>query len=884
MTGMSVTKQMCILLRATLQLSEELIVSLGSHYDLTVDIFDIHVLTSIASMCSHERGLISHAVDVVCYSSMSCLLEGWSRLTSKIVSSCLLDGVQRTTVAGKGCLLLWVILWLLQAYYIMFLGVMALGHFSIWQVSVFSNIASIFFINSSCPWPRVLITLHWCSTCWIMRTHILLVLLSLWSLRVRWSICWSLWRLSWLWRWLICHLLESISYSWMTLIHRNRRIIFGECRRFLISLDDIFFIVLLMISTECGGWFYKWGSRRFAYAWRLLNKVILQLSLVLITAIRDILIWLPWSSFLDFWVGHLLTLLTLMLHVWRWLLSFVSLWRTRMFTMLLMACWSILVSGFWEGTRNSWIWVKSCYCWFCVWSGHSSLLLHVLMTASSSVAISWHLVLSMVFCSRSISVRKIGSTMRSIISVTITTMGAILAILILMSSSWVCAFARTSLILLALRGRPTLVCCATWSFLLLKYATTHMECRLLKAKIVLHWGLIDSVLWLGFSRLLHILAVNCRAIWEVLMVVCIWRLVDFHRVFHLLSLYRALRLIQMVGMRGTLIHARPTSMTRPKCFRTVRSRSLLSWIGFPWVWVHIATWGVQLRWVAVSVSVLLSHLVVRRSSTINRRSVLIFRSAWGGRPTLWLRRMPSSMTIFSSLCLISILTSLNTWAFNLVYVLFECICDLCRMLFSFSRGWLLTILVRWLVTRILMTDVWFGRSFWRRHHPRIWSIFLSILRLMLTWISVLLDYRLPIPLWMIVWMSGLGCIVRVWSYSIFMCLSFFPLCRNSRCHVRSLWRSSFDFIRRQLFEIGNTRLQSLYALFLPTSWSASIRLIYPWVTWRTSSYWGSKCMAWTLAWPRTRGEVGCLVVFWIVHLDNDNSIWFVVISFKFKCV
>ena len=76
MTGMSVTKQMGILLRATLQLSEELIVSLGSHYDLTVDIFDIHVLTSIASMCSHERGLISHAVDVVCYSSMSCLLEG----------------------------------------------------------------------------------------------------------------------------------------------------------------------------------------------------------------------------------------------------------------------------------------------------------------------------------------------------------------------------------------------------------------------------------------------------------------------------------------------------------------------------------------------------------------------------------------------------------------------------------------------------------------------------------------------------------------------------------------------------------------------------------------------------------------------------------------
>ena len=160
----------------------------------------------------------------------------------------------------------------------------------------------------------------------------------MWSLRVGWSICWPLRWFSRLWRWRICDLLESISDSWLAaLIHWNRRIILCECRRLFIRLYNILFIVLLMVSTECWRWFNEGWSWCFAYAWRLLYKVILQLSLVLITAIRDVLIWLAWSTFLDFWVRRLLTLLTLMLHVRWWFLSYISLWSTRVFCVLLMA-------------------------------------------------------------------------------------------------------------------------------------------------------------------------------------------------------------------------------------------------------------------------------------------------------------------------------------------------------------------------------------------------------------------------------------------------------------------------------------------------------------------------------------------------------------------
>ena len=131
MTSMSVAKQLRILLRATFQFSKELIVSLCAHNDLTVDIFNIHVFSSVASMCSHEGGLIRHTVDVICNSSMCCLLEGRSSITTNVISSCLLDGIERTTVAGKGRLLLRVVLRLLQADYIIFLWIVTLTQFGV---------------------------------------------------------------------------------------------------------------------------------------------------------------------------------------------------------------------------------------------------------------------------------------------------------------------------------------------------------------------------------------------------------------------------------------------------------------------------------------------------------------------------------------------------------------------------------------------------------------------------------------------------------------------------------------------------------------------------------------------------------------------------------
>ena len=87
------SKQKSVILIATFQLPEELVVSLGSHDDLAVDVLDVHVFTPMASMCSHKTGLIGHTVDVVCNRSMSCLLESRSSVAAHI-RSCLLDGVE----------------------------------------------------------------------------------------------------------------------------------------------------------------------------------------------------------------------------------------------------------------------------------------------------------------------------------------------------------------------------------------------------------------------------------------------------------------------------------------------------------------------------------------------------------------------------------------------------------------------------------------------------------------------------------------------------------------------------------------------------------------------------------------------------------------------
>ena len=84
-------EQMGIVLVASFQFSQELVVPLCSHDNLAVDVLNVQVFTSVASMRSHERGLVGHAVDVVRHSSKSRLLKRRCR-----VSIChrLLDGVE----------------------------------------------------------------------------------------------------------------------------------------------------------------------------------------------------------------------------------------------------------------------------------------------------------------------------------------------------------------------------------------------------------------------------------------------------------------------------------------------------------------------------------------------------------------------------------------------------------------------------------------------------------------------------------------------------------------------------------------------------------------------------------------------------------------------
>ena len=485
-----------------------------------------------------------------------------------------------------------------------------------------------------------------------------------------------------------------------------------------------------------------------------------------------------------------------------WLLDFISHSWVHMLTLFLMIMCTILVWCFWKSTRNSWIWIKSRDRLFLVWSWDSSgILLHILMAAAVSVVvIHWGLILSDVFCSRSVCVRQIGSTVWSIICMTVCSMVRTVFIIILISSMH-CTFPGTTLVMLGLTSRTSFIDCAAWSLFLLKHASTHMEIRLVDTKVVLDRGL-HPVLRCGLPWLFHILPIDCRGIWELLLVmVVICRLIEFHWIFHLLGLCRTFWLIQMVRMRRPLINARPACMTISKLFRTMSTRCLLL------VWIDITAWSMQLiLLIRVSLSLLMGHRMVWLSCSIYWRGWSIFRLAWGGRSTLRLSWMPSSMTISprSALAILH-LSFLHTWglvgsrAFNIMYVLLESICYFSWMMLLFSlRRLLLSNLVGWLVTRILMGDVRFGRSFWRRHHARVRSILVSALGLMFAWIGVLMDYtwRLSISLW-IMYLTGRLCTwIRVWTYHFIVGLSILALCCNTRCHMSCLRRSSFDFICR----------------------------------------------------------------------------------------
>ena len=138
--------------------------------------------------------------------------------------------------------------------------------------------------------------------------HVILFYLGLISTRdsrMRWSFSRTFWWFSWLWRRLVLDLFESIPNSWLALVHRNRRIIFVKGWRLLIGLYKLLFIVHLMIATKCRWAFDKWGGRIFADTWRLINKIVLQLSVILAHVALNVRLGLRLigSSLFNFWVG-----------------------------------------------------------------------------------------------------------------------------------------------------------------------------------------------------------------------------------------------------------------------------------------------------------------------------------------------------------------------------------------------------------------------------------------------------------------------------------------------------------------------------------------------------------------------------------------------------
>ena len=414
----------------------------------------------------------------------------------------------------------------------------------------------------------------------------------------------------------------------------------------------------------------------------MVDKVILQLSLVLITAATPILIRLARPSFLDFWVCRcFLTLCVIRLHA---CVRFLHWWV--MHTMF-MNVTNVLIRRFWEATGNSRIWIKSSYRWILVLSWDTSLLLCILVAGTTSVVIHRWLFLSLIFCTRSISVGMLHSISWSIMLVTITPVtSAIPIITVLMSTSrlrWsCCTLSGTSLVLrLVLASRWTSVS-TTCSFLLCEYTTTHMKLGWSNStEVVACWWLLNPILRLSFPRLFQILTVNSRLPRELLWIAICRLVVEFHRVVHLLCLCRALWLIQRI--RLSLINSRPTRMTvtTSKGFWTMRPSSMFIWVRCTWVVrINIASRSVHI-WLSMIVrvcsSMVLCWMVWWSITCTCNRWCSFFRLSWGSRSALWLGRMSTSMTISSRPAVVYHLTSVDTvvcilswWSFNVMHILF----------------------------------------------------------------------------------------------------------------------------------------------------------------------------------------------------------------------
>ena len=307
---------------------------------------------------------------------MGSLLKRRSCITCHIVSSCLLNRIERASRSRLCSLLLRIILWLLHAEGILFFRVVTIQNLRIIQVSLLSYV-------SSAVWGCIDVA----SGAWLVglvMVHVILVNLGLVSARdggMRWSFSGTFRWFSWFWRRLVLDFFKSIPYSWLALVHRDCRVIFIEGWRFFISLHKLLFIVHLMIATESRGTFNKRGGRIFADTWRLVNKIVLQLSLILAHVALNIRfgLGLVGSSLIYFGVGWSL----LIGYLWfedRWWFFFSEVW-----VMNLTSFFSVGIDFFWgrfrKSTRNSSIRIKAVDVRFLTWSGDSLGIVYVVATA-----------------------------------------------------------------------------------------------------------------------------------------------------------------------------------------------------------------------------------------------------------------------------------------------------------------------------------------------------------------------------------------------------------------------------------------------------------------------------------------------------------------------
>ena len=93
-----------LLMRATLKLVQYLLVSLHTHYYLTVDVLYVHIFPTIPIVSSHQRSFVSHvACDVIGSCCSRSLLQCVCGQLVVLLRGCLLNRINRAVILVNRC-------------------------------------------------------------------------------------------------------------------------------------------------------------------------------------------------------------------------------------------------------------------------------------------------------------------------------------------------------------------------------------------------------------------------------------------------------------------------------------------------------------------------------------------------------------------------------------------------------------------------------------------------------------------------------------------------------------------------------------------------------------------------------------------------------------